>query len=276
AGGAYVPIDPSYPTRRLRLLIEDSAPRVVIAGTSISDWVSAVDGLDIEVVRLTDDTISSIGGSEIDLQLAVVPSSLAYVIYTSGSTGTPKGVMVDHANLFRLFDATGQIYGFSSSDVWTLFHSLAFDFSVWELFGALLHGGRLVVVPPEIARAPDAFYQLVCDEAITILNQTPSAFRALSVAQAAANRSHRLRWVIFGGEALDLSSLKSWFSLSNAHAGTRLANMYGITETTVHVTYRLIGRHDLQYLESSPIGRPIDDLECHVLDVDGLPVPPLG
>src|SRR5204863_8426657 len=165
--------------------------------------------------------------------------------YTSGSTGRPKGVVIPHGHVTRLFSATAPWFGFGPQDVWTLFHSYAFDFSVWEIWGALLHGGRLVVVPFWESRSPEAFYALLRDEGVTVLNQTPSAFRQLVWAEEAvlggAPPDLALRLVVFGGEALEPSSLAPWF---HRHGDARplLVNMYGITETTVHVTYRPIHR----------------------------------
>jgi amino acid adenylation domain-containing protein len=181
-------------------------------------------------------------------------------------------VLVSHRNVARLFAATDAWFGFGERDVWTLFHSFAFDFSVWEIWGALLHGGRLVVVPKEVARSPGDFYRLVCGEGVTILNQTPGAFRQFSAAQAAEGCEHRLRYVVLGGEALEPASLKPWFE-RNDEQRTRLANMYGITETTVHVTYRPITRADTERVGPSPIGRRIPDLRVYVLDTRGEPVP---
>ncbi|WP_165226314.1 amino acid adenylation domain-containing protein [Aquisphaera insulae] len=200
---------------------------------------------------------------------------LAYVIYTSGSTGTPKGVPVTHANVDRLFSATRHWFGFGGSDVWTLFHSFAFDFSVWEIWGALLHGGTLVVVPYWVSRSPEAFRDLLRDEGVTVLNQTPSAFRQLIRAdEAAGGDGLALRYVVFGGEALELQSLGPWLD-RHGDATPKLVNMYGITETTVHVTYRPITRADLEaHAGSSPIGEPIPDLRVHVLDGNLEPVPP--
>jgi amino acid adenylation domain-containing protein len=201
---------------------------------------------------------------------SLTSAHLAYVIYTSGSTGLPKGVMVEHAQVVRLFEATRAWFDFGAQDVWTLFHSYAFDFSVWELWGALLHGGRLVVVPHLTARSPREFYELLCDQHVTVLNQTPSAFRQLVAAQADSDRMHHLRCVIFGGEALAPSTLSPWYARNGE--STRLVNMYGITETTVHVTYRPLTPEDTQ-CSGSPIGVRIPDLRVMLLDAHGQPVP---
>src|SRR6185369_12040370 len=202
------------------------------------------------------------------------PDNLAYVIYTSGSTGKPKGVIVTHANVTRLFNATEDWFHFDKHDVWTLFHSYAFDFSVWELWGALLYGGRLVIVPYEISRSPEAFYELLSRERVTVLNQTPFAFRQLVNAQALGPSALPLdlRLVIFGGEALELQSLTPWFE-RHGDQQPQLVNMYGITETTVHVTYRPLAKRDLSEASLSPIGGPIPDLQLYVLDEHLQPVP---
>ncbi|MGN7964392.1 AMP-binding protein, partial [Brucella sp. 22210] len=204
--------------------------------------------------------------------LGLTPRNLAYVIYTSGSTGQPKGVMNEHRNVHRLFSATDHWFGFDTQDVWSLFHSYAFDFSVWEIWGALAYGGRLLIVPQLTSRSPDAFYQLLCREGVTILNQTPSAFRQLIAAQRDEPQPHRLRHVIFGGEALEVATLEPWYARGqNKH--TQLVNMYGITETTVHVTYRSLEPEDATHVGVSPIGRAIPDLQVYVLDGHGAPVP---
>ncbi|MFO6407374.1 AMP-binding protein, partial [Pseudomonas aeruginosa] len=174
-----------------------------------------------------------------DPQSAVGVDNLAYVIYTSGSTGKPKGTLLPHGNVLRLFDATRHWFGFSADDAWSLFHSYAFDFSVWEIFGALLHGGRLVIVPHETSRSPEDFLRLLCRERVTVLNQTPSAFKQLMQVACAGQEVPplALRHVVFGGEALEVQALRPWFERFGDRA-PRLVNMYGITETTVHVTYR--------------------------------------
>ena len=196
------------------------------------------------------------------------------MIYTSGSTGRPKGVQITHRNVTRLFAATAESYAFNERDVWPLFHSVAFDVSVWEIWGALLHGGRLVVVPFETSRSPRAFYDLLLRERVTVLNQTPSAFRPLIREDERRDdgRDLALRYVIFAGEALDLSALRPWYE---RHPDTRpqLVNMYGITETTVHVTYRPVRLADAIDGRGSLIGPPMADLECYILDAHRQPVP---
>lgn len=194
-------------------------------------------------------------------------ANLAYVIYTSGSTGRPKGVMVSHANVVRLFEATDAWYRFDQQDVWTLFHSYAFDFSVWELWGGLLYGGRVVIVPRDVSRSPQAFYDLLLEQQVTVLNQIPSAFRQLMRAEESGATPGRLalRLIIFGGEELEFNSLRPWF---DRHGDRRpqLVNMYGITETTVHVTYRPVALDDLTRTTGSAIGRAIPDLRLYALE----------
>jgi len=204
--------------------------------------------------------------------LGLTARHLAYVIYTSGSTGQPKGVMVEHGNVARLFAATQEKFNFGITDVWTLFHSFAFDFSVWELWGALLYGGRLVIVSYNTSRSPQAFYQLLCQQQVTVLNQTPSAFRQLISAQMQSTEQHALRCVVLGGEALEFHSLKPWIE-HNSLAHTQLINMYGITEITVHATYYAISQIDIDAQPGSVIGNPLPDLRFYLLDAHLQPVP---
>ena len=269
AGGAYVPLDPAKPRERLQWMIDDSAPVAVLAdrdaGKVLPDTGAAR-------VRLDDEPAwrdVADGDPAVD---ALAPHHLAYVIYTSGSTGLPKGVQVEHRQAQRLLSSTEAWFGFGPDDVWTLFHSFAFDFSVWEIWGALAYGGRLVIVPGECTRSPRDFYELLCREHVTVLNQTPSAFRQLIAAQAESEASHALRVVVFGGEALEPYALKPWIE-RNDLARTRLVNMYGITETTVHVTYRPLDREDIVGGKGSVIGRPIPDMRVRILDAEGEPVP---
>src|SRR6185369_1654431 len=204
---------------------------------------------------------------------SVLAENAAYVIYTSGSTGTPKGVLVTHRNVTRLFTSTQAAYGFCERDVWTQFHSGGFDFSVWEIWGALLHGGHLVIVPHAVSRSPEEFYRLLVRKEVTVLNQTPSAFRQLMRADEHLHSTSRLslRLVIFGGEALDERDLQGWFARHGDRC-PQLVNMYGITETTVHVTYRaLVAGTDGAH--GSRIGTPLPDLSIYVLDHHMQPVP---
>ncbi|MEB5495324.1 amino acid adenylation domain-containing protein, partial [Burkholderia pseudomallei] len=282
AGGAYVPLDPAYASDRLRGIVQDSQPALVLADAVGRAALGELDGA-LPVIDLETDALC---WREMPATNPEVASQhvhhLAYVIYTSGSTGRPKGVMVEHAQVVRLFGATQAWFGFDERDVWTLFHSYGFDFSVWELWGALLHGGRLVIVPTEVTRTPSAFFALLCAEGVTVLNQTPSAFQALMSAQeereeAAGNIeranviAHRLRYVIFGGEALEPRTLASWYARHGER--TQLVNMYGITETTVHVTYCALRAEDAMRLGASPIGVRIPDLQLYVLDDRREPVP---
>lgn len=274
AGGAYVPLDPGYPAERLSHMLRDSAPAVVVTQSQL---VARVPPGDASVVLLDDQAmLADQPSSNPDpAALGITPSNLAYVIYTSGSTGLPKGVLVEHRNVSRLFGATQPWYQFNAQDVWTLFHSFAFDFSVWEIWGALLYGGQLVVVPQLTTRDPQAFYQLLCEEGVTVLNQTPSAFRQLMAAQADAGGAaarHRLRTIIFGGEKLEPTMLRPWYQ-REINKGALLVNMYGITETTVHVSYRPLGVQDADKIGTSPIGERIPDLTIHVLDAHRQPVP---
>ncbi|MFM7547880.1 MAG: amino acid adenylation domain-containing protein, partial [Cyanobacteriota bacterium] len=273
AGGAYVPLDPAYPEERLAFMLDDSAPVALLMHGATRERLEALAGA-VPMVDLEADGPDWAERSATNPEPAALglgPNHLAYVIYTSGSTGRPKGVMVEHRQVSRLFVATSDWFRFGPEDVWTLFHSYAFDFSVWELWGALSCGGRLVIVSWAVSRSPSEFYQLLCREGVTVLNQTPSAFQSLSSIQAESLERHRLRYVIFGGEKLEMATLKPWFR-QNPERMTRLVNMYGITETTVHVTYRPLVAADADLL-ASPIGVRLPDLHVYLLDGDGQPVP---
>ncbi|MGE6655387.1 amino acid adenylation domain-containing protein, partial [Stenotrophomonas sp. NPDC077426] len=273
AGAGYVPLDPVYPEERLAYMLQDSAPMAVLTQAALQASLPLLRDLQRPVLLL--DASSHARAGE-ETGNPVVPGlgtqHLAYVIYTSGSTGQPKGVMVEHGHVSRLFTATQAQFGFDERDVWTLFHSFAFDFSVWEIWGALLHGGRLVVVPALCTRMPLEFYDLLVREQVTVLNQTPSAFRGLIAAQQQRSDAHHLRVVVFGGEALELPMLVPWFERNDGER-TRLVNMYGITEITVHATYRRITESDVRAPRGSPIGQAIADLQLYVLDTAGEPSP---
>jgi amino acid adenylation domain-containing protein/FkbM family methyltransferase len=259
AGGGYLPIDPVYPDDRIGFMLEDSGAAMVVSWGPLRPRLPAS-----AKVLLLDDHETLAAQPEGDPASGARPDNLAYVIYTSGSTGKPKGVQIEHRQGVRLFSATDAWFHFGPEDVWTLFHSIAFDFSVWELWGALLYGGRLVVVPYAVSRNPEAFHDLVAREGVTVLNQTPAAFRTFMRADESARvGSLALRYVIFGGEALDLQTLRPWFE-RHGDSRPQLVNMYGITETTVHVTYRPISARDVD--AGSVIGVPIPDLSVHILD----------
>ena len=269
AGGGYLPIDPVYPDDRIAFMLEDSGAPIIVSHRPLSPRLPTS-----AKVLLLDDHDSLGREPESDPRSGVRPDNLAYVIYTSGSTGRPKGVQIEHRQGVRLFSSTEAWFHFGPEDVWTLFHSIAFDFSVWELWGALLYGGRLVVVPYVVSRSPESFHELVAREGVTVLNQTPAAFRTFIRADESKGAGAlSLRYVIFGGEALDLPSLRPWFD-HHGDEQPRLVNMYGITETTVHVTYRPLSRSDVLGASGSVIGGPIPDLALHVLDDRLRPVPP--
>ncbi|EJR97191.1 non-ribosomal peptide synthetase [Bacillus mycoides] len=272
AGGAYVPLDPTYPEQRLQYILEDAGIQLFVTQESLKElkWLPE----NIKSICLDRDR-DEIGQESKTLPFSDVSSqNLAYVIYTSGSTGNPKGVMIEHHNVIRLFKSTDCWYQFNEKDTWTLFHSYAFDFSVWEIWGALLYGGKLVVVPYLISRSPKDFYQLLVEEEVTVLNQTPSAFRQLIQVceQEDENKNLNLRYVIFGGEALDPSNLLPWFQ-RYGDKDPQLINMYGITETTVHVTYSPITQDEVRHSSRSNIGKRLPDLEVYVLDASQQPVP---
>ncbi len=264
AGGCYVPIDIAYPQERVAYMLEDACAKIVLTQESLAHALPSKHAL---VLRMDSEWAAIATESSSSQPSGACGSNAAYIIYTSGSTGNPKGVVVTHHNVLRLLAQTEQWYGFGADDVWALFHSYAFDVSVWELWGSLLYGGRLVVVPYFISRSPSDFYQLLAREGVTVLNQTPSAFRQLIWAEskAEARQELSLRYVICAGEALELQSLKPWFE-RHGDKHPQVVNMYGITETTVHSTYRPITREDLTSGVGSVIGIPIPDLQIYLVD----------
>jgi len=274
-GAAYVPIEPDHPPERVGWLLGDAAPVATITVTDIRLRL-ATEGIDAEWLVLDEPgTVQALKQAEpLPVDPARSPDHPAYVIYTSGSTGLPKGVVVTHRNVVRLFTAVGRRLKLRADDVWPLFHSCAFDVSVWEMWGALLHGGRLVVVPRSVTRSPEEFLRLLARERVTILNQTPSVFYQLLAAHREApdvDAASALRYVIFAGEVLDLGRLADWYAL-HPESGPTLVNMYGITEITVHGSFLALDPESAASASGSLIGVPLPDLRFHVLDHDLRPV----
>ena len=281
AGGAYLPLDPDLPQERLGFMLADADVRVVLTRKSLHHLFegfkdAGVSDTNPDIHILCSQTLAAeLPGTTGDpLHLACSPDHLAYMIYTSGSTGTPKGVLITHRNVVRLIVNDRFDFDFSDQDVWTLFHAFSFDFSVWEMFGPLLYGGCLALVPRLTAQEPRQFLEFLKTHRVTVLNQTPTAFYALIphiVADVAEGTDPlALRYVIFGGDALTPALLKPFRDI---YPRVNLVNMYGITETTVHVTYKALTDADIR-TDSHTIGRPLPDLRVHILDRHLQPVPP--
>ena len=258
-GAAYVPIDPAAPSARMQLVLDDAAPVAAITNAELAGRLA---GQDLRIIDVDDPVVSSQASTALP---EPAPDDIAYLIYTSGTTGIPKGVAITHANVAQLMavmDANIDM----AEQVWSLWHSLAFDVSVCEMWGALLYGGRLVVVPESVARVPEEFHALLAAEQVTVLSQTPSAFYALQTADALQpelGRQLKLNTVIFAGEALEPQRLRLW--LDSHPDSPRLLNLYGTTETTVHASFREIRSADTD-TDVSPVGRPLPDLAFFVLD----------
>ncbi|WP_156425244.1 non-ribosomal peptide synthetase, partial [Mycobacterium sp. GA-1285] len=265
-GAAYVPIDPAHPDARIGLVLADAGPR---AAVTMEGLRSRLDGHDLVVVEVDDPALD---GQPVTALPAPAADDVAYLIYTSGTTGVPKGVAITHRNVVELLEAALADVNFAGQ-VWSQWHSLAFDVSVWEMWGALLFGGRLVVVSESVARSPEDFHNLLAAERVSVLSQTPSAFYALQAVDALQPETSRqlsLQTVVFAGEALEPQRLRSW--LQNHPGSPRLFNMYGTTETTVHASLREIVAADVEDT-GSPVGVPLAHLGFFVLDAWLRPVP---
>ena len=259
AGAAYVPLDPVYPADRFAFMLDDSAPRVLVTqGDALAaTWPLPV--ADVERLR----------GAGAMQPVESQPNDAAYVIYTSGSTGRPKGCVVEHRSVVALLRNERLPFAFGSDDVWILAHSVCFDFSVWEMYGALFYGGRLVVPLREEVRDVERFLELVRSERVSVLNQTPAAFAAFAATEARAHShdlAEHLRYVIFGGDRLEPAQLQTWVRSYPADR-VMLVNMYGITETTVHVTFGLLDDATIaRGAASSPIGVPLPQASVYIFN----------
>ncbi|MFF5945980.1 amino acid adenylation domain-containing protein, partial [Streptomyces althioticus] len=273
AGAVYLPLDPAQPAARLATMVEDLGPKVVIteaehlavAESAHGGALIVLDGADERLLDALPDTA---------VEQVTDPGQLAYVIYTSGSTGVPKGIGVSHANVLRLMRPTAERFPLDERHVWPLVHSFAFDVSVFELWAALLHGSRLVVVDADTARDPDALLDLAVAERFTVLLNSPSAFRGVcAAAEGGDERLGRvpLRAMFFGGEKHTGAALAPWidrFGLDEP----QLVELYGPTEATVQVTHHRITESDLS-APAIPLGLPLPGTRVHVLDREGHLVP---
>lgn len=267
AGCSYLPIDTEYPNDYVESIIIDSKTKYLICSELNADR-KFLSYLHLTIIETTHLSVP-VGGEKISVNVDL--EDTAYVIYTSGSTGKPKGVCVSHKNVVRLFKSTENLFRFNNSDVWTLFHSYAFDFSVWEILGALLYGGKLIILPYVVTRTPSQVFRMLLSHKVTVFNQTPSAFKQFLEYYSSLNlrAEFTLRYIIFGGEALDIYILNSWMAKHGLDA-VKLINMYGITEITVHASYKILSGHS-EYCNS--IGRPLPDLEIYIFDRRGKPLP---
>ncbi|TCP69854.1 amino acid adenylation domain-containing protein [Baia soyae] len=276
-GAGYVPLDPAYPTERISFMLSDAKPSCMITNAEVAPSLPQDHSIPLMLLEDVNQGEGALSNPvDADRIQPLSPQHPAYIIYTSGSSGLPKGVVIPHQNVIRLFQSTDSWFQSQSTDTWTLFHSYAFDFSVWEMWGALLYGGRLVIVPYDTSRSPVDFLKLLVEEEVTVLNQTPSAFYQLIQSdqenQEIGSRLS-LRYIVFGGEALEFSRLKDWYT-RHSDQKPRLINMYGITETTVHVSYCPLDQASVEISASSLIGEGIPDLGVYVLDQWLQPVPP--
>ncbi|WP_156669529.1 non-ribosomal peptide synthetase, partial [Mycobacterium sp. E3339] len=252
SGAAYLPIDPALPAARMEFMLTDAAPIVAVTTAALAD---RLDGCDLTVVDVHDPAVDDQPGTA---PPAPAPDDLAHIIYTSGTTGVPKGVAVTQHNVAQLFDALQIGIELGPQQVWTQFHSYAFDFSVWEIWGALLHGGRLVVVPEPVSRSPEEFHALLMREGVTVLTQTPSAVGMLPTDGLDGTA------LVIGAEPCPPELVDRWAP------GRTMVNVYGPTETTMWACKSAPLRAGSGF---PPIGSPVTRAAFFVLDEWLRPVP---
>ncbi|MEV6138340.1 amino acid adenylation domain-containing protein [Nocardia sp. NPDC051990] len=269
SGAGYIPLDLDNPARRMEFVLAETNPDCVVT-TAADHAALPTDDLPCLVLDGAGRLVDTLVPPDI-APASPSPDNIAYVLYTSGSTGWPKGVCVTHRNVVAMLAATRALVDVDHNDVWTMFHSHAFDFSVWEMWGALATGGTLVIVDPGLTRSPLEFGELLAREGITVLSQTPSAFYPLLDHDGSAV-GPALRHVVFGGEALDLRRLRAWYDARPA-SGTRISNLYGITEATVHATHLAVDREHARSTRASVIGRGLPGITVRVLDSRLRPAP---
>lgn len=264
-GAAYVPVMPDHPLARIQEIVEDCKPKCVLTQ---SKYIVKLNELNLNCINIEDqETANKISScKDVNLNHTFSSSTLAYIIYTSGTTGKPKGVMQTHHNVLRLLEISDPIFNFKPTDVWTMCHAYAFDFSVWEMWGALLHGAKLIMPTLEEVHDCNLLLELCVRENVSILNQTPSAFYPFmdAVLMSDLRRSlNKLRFIVFGGEALSFSKIRPWVD-AFGYSTPQLINMYGTTETTVHATYKVISPQDMTQV--SLIGQALPDMRLVILD----------
>ncbi len=271
AGGAYLPLDPEYPDERIKHILSESRIKIAVSTAVLKERLKKIAieaDCDCLILDIEEAGKSSVKALSAARATNLSPETTAYVIFTSGSTGKPKGCQISHRNLVRLFVNEKSNFDFCSKDVWIMADSFCFDFSVWEMYGALLYGGKLIIPDRHEVRDISAFVKTVSRQKVTVLNQTPGAFYKFSefISGSSEKISLNLRYVIFGGDKLDPSKLVEWIKIYPA-SEVSLINMYGITETTIHVTYhKLTDREIAASTGSSNIGKPLPETKVYVLD----------
>ncbi|XP_055301537.1 uncharacterized protein LOC129568046 [Sitodiplosis mosellana] len=268
AGGAYVPLDSAYSSQRLTNILKDADPIFLLADATGHTALGEhhVPLIDLEKPLPADLPIDNPD----TIKLGLTPTHLAYVIYTSGSTGTPKGVMVEHQQVVRHIEAIQDTFGFVNQDKWCLFHSISFDISVWEIWGALSNGSQLSIVPYNHTCSTGEFYDWICTRGITVLNQTPSLLKLLLRTIDSKLQSDRLRYVFVGGEASDPLIVRDWYK---SYDQTVLVNSYGPTEIVIDATVWFCDNAISENVSVVPIGRPLPNRLIYLLDANGEPVP---